>query len=140
MLPRGHLTSSICSPEARGTGAPCPPHNPAREATPRDRGLRLPWEPVHSYIPVPHPKACSPLSTRLESRAPQHVLHTWQFSQDRFPQPYPDPKEHTPTNETSASRRLGDSNRRQYVHDTFAIAVKEHGSERAAARARSSGW
>lgn len=92
----------------------------ARPAGARKRCVRL-AESIHTYIPVPHPRACSSLSTPLESRAPQHVRHTRPSSQSRAPQPYPDPREHTARNKPSASRRLSDSDRRQPVRDTFAL-------------------
>lgn len=92
----------------------------ARPAGARKHCVRL-AESIHTYIPMPHPRAYSSLSTPLESRAPQHVRHTRPSSQGRAPQPYPDPRKHTARNKTSASRRLSDSERRQPVRDTFAL-------------------
>ncbi|KAJ8784692.1 hypothetical protein J1605_008043 [Eschrichtius robustus] len=73
---------------------------------------------------MPHPRACSRHSSPLESRAPGHILHTLAVFPRPSPAALPRPPNAHPWKDTSASSRLGDSDPRQHVHDTFAIAVK----------------
>lgn len=123
--PPGSRAGTLPSQSLLGAVALRPPDNPARQATPSEEELRLPraspytailHAPPQSMQPSPHPSS--------ESRPSNTSFTLWPSSQDRAPQPYPDSKKHTPGNKTSASSRLGDSDLRQHVHDTFAIAVK----------------
>ena len=118
-LYRWQCPTSISPSGATGTVAPRPPHKRAR-----GRIAFASRESIHSYIPMPHPRACSRHSSPLESRAPGHILHTLAVFPRPSPAALPRPPNAQPWKDTSASSRLGDSDPRQHVHDTFAIAVK----------------
>lgn len=118
-LYRWQCPISISPSGAIGAVAPRPPHKRARGRT-----AFASRESIHSCIPMPHPRACSHLSSPLESRVPGHTLHTLAVFQRPSPAALPRPPKAHPWKQTSASSRLSDSDPRQHVHDTFAIAVK----------------
>lgn len=152
------------SPGSRAGTPPSPPLHPGPEGqrhralparTPRARppagGRTAPAsrESTHSSVPTPHPAHAPPSPSPLRVVPPNTSSPPRPSPQDRAPQPYPEPSRHTPSIDNSDSSRLGDSDGRQRVRDTFATAVKESrvgaaggGSARGAglaARARAAG-
>lgn len=115
------------SPQLRARGHPA-----------RGRTALASRESIHSRFPCPGPEHGAPASTRLESRVPQHVLHTL-----CVPKTEPRSLTWTPAStpgETSPPPPADwVTDGRQHVHDTFAIAVKGYrvgtGGERAPGKA-----
>lgn len=69
--------TSISPSGVRGAVAPRPPHKPAREATLREEETAFASrESIQRYIPMPHPRTCSPLSAPFENRGPRPILYT----------------------------------------------------------------
>lgn len=97
-LPRGHPAVATSPPAAGGAAAPRPPHNPAREATPREEGRRppraSPHTQLHSHAP---PSTRTPPSIPLESRVPQqHILPSQTVSPRPSPAALPRPQQARP--------------------------------------------
>lgn len=115
------------SPRARGALAPRAPHSAAREATQREEGLRPPRaSPYTATYRHPTPQHAALSAHPPESRVPQHTHTPTLFPRPNLAALPAHPDKHTARIKTSASSRLGDSDGRQRVRDTFATAVKEH--------------
>lgn len=77
--------------------------------------------------------------TQFDTHIEHRIPIGWRVETESLFFVHPDPNKHTRRNKPSASSRLGDSDGRQHVHDTFATAVKGYGvgasGERAPGRA-----
>lgn len=124
----------------RGQSTPRAPHNPAREATLREEGRRS-LQPAHTQQHRnAHPGASQPSLHNSWEKRPSHPLPPRPSHPGRFPKTdshsLTQTPASTPSNNNSDSSGLADSDRRQHVYDTFAIAVKRGQKE----RRRASSW